>query len=271
VSAPAKGKKRSRKPPLRLTDAEVAAIDELMKLRHQQNQWEVEDQVGQDEEQRQRLLHSDHSAEPWPGRLKPGTVSGIGDYIYAREEVPAKPDWIEVARRDGMVRYVPKALLARDEINLDDYWRKRDPSLHFVMSRLKGVSVNDWDRKIDEALKDLLDTDIPPSQDIKQLIKARYQPVPKQRERDQDRALASVINAEVEWLTELLADAGYTDAKTRADACAALHWRKVVHQDRGRWRFLSGEALAAWMRRHRDPTKSTSKMSCARRRSRRDE
>jgi dethiobiotin synthase len=54
------------------------------------------------------------------------------------------------------------------------------------------------------------------------------------------------------------------DAKTRAAEYLAVLWRKIVQQDRGRWRFSSGPALAAWLRRHRDPTKHPPKMSCQR-------
>jgi hypothetical protein len=265
------GKGRGRKPPLCLTEAESAAISELIELRHQQNQWEIEHQSRLDEERRQRLLRSDHGAEPWPERLDPGMVSSVGDYIYAHEGVTADPYWIEVARRNGWVRYVSKAYLAPYGIDLEDYLCKRDPSWHFVMSRLPG---NDWsDRAIQQAIGELLDTGIPLSQETRQFIKDRYvcPPALKQRERDQDRVLASVINDEVEGLTELLADAGFTDAKTRAESYLAPHWRKVVQQDRKRSRFSSGEALAAWLRRHRDPTESAPKMSCARGRSRQDE
>ncbi len=62
----------------------------------------------------------------------------------------------------GLIRYA----LAPGEpgIDLDQYWRKRDPSWHFVMARLRGVHPNDVDRVIDEAVDDLLDSPIPLSQ-----------------------------------------------------------------------------------------------------------
>ena len=80
---------------------------------------------------------------------------------------------VEIERRDGLIRYA----LAPGEpgIDLDEYWRKRDPSWHFVMARLSGVHPDDVDRVIDEAVDDLLDSNIPLSQDTRQFIKADRQ------------------------------------------------------------------------------------------------
>jgi hypothetical protein len=160
---------------------------------------------------------------------------------------------VEIARRDGLIRY---ALAPGDpEIDLDQYW-ERDPSLHFVMGRMRGVHSDDIDRVIDQAVDDLLDSNIPLSQFTKQFIKADRQKArdPKRWERTRDRTLALTIASRLDWLTGLLAHAGFKDARTRAAEYLAVHWRKIVQEDRGRSRFSSGPALAAWLRRHRDPT-----------------
>jgi hypothetical protein len=163
-----------------------------------------------------------------------------------------------------MIRYA----LAPGEPELDpyQYWSKRDPSWHFVMSRLRGVHPDDVDRVIDKAVDDLLDSNIPLSQGTKQYIKEdrHARADPKRRERNRDRALAFGIVSQLGWLVELLRDADFKDAKTRAEEYLAVLWRAIVRQDRNRSRFSSGPALAAWLRHHRDPTKITPKMSCQR-------
>jgi hypothetical protein len=125
------------------------------------------------------------------------------------------------------------------------------------MARLRGVHPDEFDRRIDEAVLDLLDSNIPLSQATKHFIKADLQKVrdPKGWEPNRDRVLAFTIAGRLRWLTELLArNAGFKDPRTRAAEYLALHWRKIVHDDRRRSRFSSGPALAAWLRRHRDPT-----------------
>jgi hypothetical protein len=179
---------------------------------------------------------------------------------------------VEIARRDGLIRYA----LAPGEpgIDLDQYWRGRGSSWHFVMARLRGVHSDDIDRVIDEAVDDLLDSNIPLSQGTRRFIKEDRQQArdPKRRESNRDRALAFAIAGQLDSLTELLAfgpgrDAGFKDARTRAAEYLAVLWRKIIQEDRGRSRFSSGPALAAWLRRHRDPTQNTPKMSCQRERS----
>jgi hypothetical protein len=127
-----------------------------------------------------------------------------------------------------------------DGIDISQYWMRRDPSWHFVLARLKGVDPNDWDRVIQQAIKDLFRTDIPVGPYTKAYLEAFCvcPPDPKDREDDQDQTLAHVIVHEVDWLTDLL------DDKQRAQAYAAHHWRKVA-----RGRFSSGPALNMWVRR----------------------
>jgi hypothetical protein len=178
-------------------------------------------------------------------------------------EVPADhPFLVEVARRDGMIRYAWRGGLTLD---LGRFWERRDPSWYSVLERIRGVDPKDCDGVIRQTIGDMIDRGIPLGPYTRQFIKASYvlPPEPKDREKDLDRALASVISDQLEWLVELLEDAGYKDPKTRAAAYVAPHWRKVVNEDGGHGRFLSGEALSTWLRRHRDPTKSTLKMSCA--------
>jgi len=255
-----------------LSAAEIAQIDELIKARHEQHEWEGQEIFHQAERERQILLRADHTVGPWPER-PPGPRATLddGDYVYVREggkaEVPAGHPFLrEVARRDGMIRYAWTGGLTFD---LSQTW-KQDPSWQFVMTRLKGVPANDWDRVIDEAIDELLDSNIPLSQGTRQYIKEHRHTTRadlKRREHDRDRILANCIAYELDRLVELLHDAGFKDAKTRAAEYLAGHWRKIVKQDRNRSRFSSGPALAAWLRRHRDPTKNTPKMSCQRGRS----
>jgi hypothetical protein len=189
-----------------------------------------------------------------------------------RHEVPADhPFLVEVARRDGMIRYAWRGGLTLDLGRL--FWKRRDPSWYSVLERIRGVDPNDCDGVIRQAIGDMIDRGIPLGPYTRQFIKASYVlPLePKDREKDLDRVLASVISDQLEWLVELLEDAGHKDPKKRAAAYVAPHWRKVVKEDGGHGRFLSGEALSTWLRRHRDPTKSTLKMSCARGRSKRSD
>jgi hypothetical protein len=250
VRAPTEGKARSRKRPPRLTEAEIAEIDKLIARRRQETEWECQEIIRREEEERRVLLREDHTVGPWPERLGPGSTSD-GDYVYVREgdkahEVPAGHPFLrEVARRDGMIRYAWTGGLTFD---LSQYW-KRDPSWQLVMTRLEGVPANDWDRVIDEAIDELLDGDIPLSRNTKQYIKEdRHARVdPKRRERNRDRALAFIIVDQVNWLENLLEAADFKDAKTRAEEYLARHWRKVAMED-GRSRFSSGPALNAWVR-----------------------
>jgi hypothetical protein len=188
-----------------------------------------------------------------------------GDYVYVREkaEVPAGHPFLrEVARRDGMIRYAWKGGLT---FGFSQTW-KQDPSWQFVMTRLEGVPANDWDRVIDKAIDDLLDTDISLSQGTRQYLKEGRHTTRadmKRREDDRDSILAYCIARDLNGLEELLHDARFKDARTRAAEYLAGHWRKTVQQDRDRKRFSSGPALTTWLRRH-DPTKSTLKMSCQR-------
>jgi hypothetical protein len=282
----AKARRRNRRPPRRLSAAEIAEIDELIVLdgggTDEQREWERLNCLRLDQDKLQELFRASPTT-PWPKQVGPGPTSGRDGFLYVRE-ADGLPEAqlahvVEIARRDGLIRYA----LAPGEpgIDPDQYWRKRDPSWHFVMARLRGVPPDDIDRVIDKAVDDLLDSNIPPSQGTKQFIKADRQKArdPKRRERDRDRALALTIAGQLDSLTELLAfgpggalrafprDSGFKDARTRAAEYLAVLWRKIVQEDRGRSRFSSGPALAAWLRRHRDPTENTPKMSCQRERS----
>jgi hypothetical protein len=262
---------RVKKRPLKLTNAQIAEIGELIEAKHQQDEqerrWHVEEHKLREERNRRLLAREDPAGGAWPERLGAGSTEFDG-YVYVREgdkahEVPnGHPFLVEMARRDGMIRYAWRTP-APDVIDLNNYWAKRDPSLHFVMSRVQGIHVDDWDRALTQAIDELLDTDIPLSRYTKEYIKYHRQVDTKRRKIDLDRSLAFVMVAEMKWLEDLLRDAGFADAKTRAEEYLARHWRKIVRQDRGRWRFSSGPALSAWLRRH-DPTKSPPKMSSAR-------
>jgi hypothetical protein len=265
-------KARSRKPPLVLSDAEVAEIAELIKLRHWQAEQEGLHLIRKDEEELQRLVRASPET-PWPKSVGPGPTAGRDGFLYVREEEGLSEEQlalvVEVARRDGVIRY---ALAPGDGIDVDRYWERRDPSFKFILDRLNGVKSDDVDRAIQQAVRDLFGDGMPLSAATKQFVIDRYvcPPDPKRRERDRDRSLATVIAAEVNWLVQLLKDEDYADAKTRAEAYLAPRWRRVVQQDRGRSRFSSGEALSAWLRRH-GPTKGTPQMSCAHGRSERSD
>jgi len=252
-----------------LSAAEIAEISELIKAGHEQAAWEGQEISRQEERERQILLRADHTVGPWPERLELRGSTETGDgYLYVREgdkvhEVPAEHPFLrEVARRNGVIRYAWTGGLT---IDLDQIW-SNEPSWQFIMARLKGVHPDDFDRAIDKAVDDLLDSDIALSRRTKQYLKAdrHARADPKRRERGRDRALAFVLADGLSWLTDLLK--GYNDAKTRAAEFLAYQWREI-ERDRGRSRFSSGPALAAWLRRHLDPTKNAPKMSCQRGRS----
>jgi hypothetical protein len=249
-----------------LSPAEVAEIDKLIRLRHQQVQQEGQEIICREEKERQILLRTDHTKGPWPERLEHGSTE-FGDYVYVREgdkahEVSAgHPFLIEVARRDGMIRYAWTGGLTFD---LSQYWNKYDPSWQFIVDRAAGVPPSDWDRAIQQAIKDLFRTNMPVGPYTKAYLEAFcVSPAdPKRRKEDQEQALAALIGGQVKWLADLLDEAEFDDPTTRAREYLAPLWRKIVKQHCGRWRFSSGEALSAWLRRH-DPTKSTPKMSFA--------
>jgi hypothetical protein len=257
-----KTKRRTREPPRRLTAAEIAEIDALMEARHEQTALACREGLDQESRERQVLLREDHAVGPWPEQPGPRTAISDGGYVYVREGgdvvLDGHPFLREVARRDGVIRC---AWTGRLTVDRSQTW-KQDPSWQFVMTRLEDVPANDWDRVIDKAVDDLLDSNIPLSQDTRQYIKEdrHARADPERRERNRDRALASTIASELDWLAKLLSDAGHKDAKTRAAKYLAGFWRKIVQQDRGRWRFASGRALTMWLRRHRGVTKNTPKM-----------
>jgi hypothetical protein len=252
VRAPVEGKKRKKKKRLELSPAEIAEIDELIELRHQQVEQEGQEIFRRDERERQILLREDHTVGPWPERLEYGAASD-GDYVYVREgdkahEVPAgHPFLVEVARRNGIIRYAWTGGLTFD---LDQYWSKRDPGWHVVMSRLEGVPPDDVDRVIDQALDELLASNTPLGPYTRAYIAEdrRTRVDPKRRKRNQDRALASVIAGQVNWLACLLRDAEFSDPRMRARAYLAPRWRKIVQENRGRSRFSSDRALDQWLR-----------------------
>jgi hypothetical protein len=270
-----KAKRRTRKPPRRLSAAEIAEITELIKAVHQQTALECQEVFDQEERERQVLLREDHTAGPWPERQELVGFTELGDgYSYVREgdkvhEVPAGHPFLrEVARRDGMIRYVATGGLT---IDLDQYWSKVDPSWQLIMTRTRGVPPNDWDRAVKAIITELLKTGTPPlgpyTRAYLDAFCVELDPDPKRRERERDRALAICIAGQLGWLVELLGDADFKAANTRAAEYLASHWRKIVQQDSGHSRFSSGPALTTWLRRHRDPTKTTPKMSCQRGRS----
>ena len=173
----AKARRRTRKPPRRLSAAELAEIDELIEL----------DRGGTDEqreEERQNLLRLDREklnelvraspTTPWPKQVGPGPTSGRDGFLYVREAdgltEAQRAHVVEVARRDGLIRYAPAP--GDPGIDLDQCWRERDPSWHFITARLRDVHPGDIDRVIDEAVDDLLDSNIPLSQITKRFIKA---------------------------------------------------------------------------------------------------
>jgi hypothetical protein len=152
VRAPTEGKARSRKRPLKLTPAEIAEIDELIKIGRWQHEQERQRLLRHDEEELQRLIEQSPKT-PWPKQVGPGPTSGRDGFLYVREEEEGLQlaHVVEVARRDGVVRY---ALAPGDpKIDLDRHWERRDPSWQFVMDRLKGVKPDDVDRVIDEAIE----------------------------------------------------------------------------------------------------------------------
>jgi hypothetical protein len=250
-----KGKTRSRKPPLRLSAAEVAKIDQLIEDHRgrygtdEQREQERQHRLRHDEEELQRLVQRSPET-PWPKQVGPGPTSGRDGFLYVREEEERLQlaHVVEVARRDGVVRY---ALAPGDpEIDLDRHWERRDPSWQFVMDRLKGVKPDDVDRVTDEVIDELFDSDILLSRNTKQFIKEdRHERAdPKRRQRNRDRALAIVISGQVSWLENLLRAWNFTAAKTRAEEYLARQWRETVKQDRRSSRFSSGPALNAWVR-----------------------
>jgi hypothetical protein len=242
-------KARTRKKPLSvLTPTEVAEIDGLIERRWWQQEQEGAALIRKDEDELKRLLRVSADT-PWPKQLGPGITSGGDGYLYVRKEKDLSDEQralvVEVARRDGVIRY---ALATGDgPSDLSQYWSKRDAGWDFVMSRLQGVHVDDFDRTLDQAIDELLDTNITAGPYTRAYIKYdRHARVnPKRRAHDQKRALASSIDAAVKWLTDLLQDAGFVDAKMRAEAFMASHWRKVVN---GRSRFATGPALNTWLR-----------------------
>jgi hypothetical protein len=125
----AKAKRRTRKPPRRLSAAEITKIDELIEAGHEQAAWEGQEVFRRAERERHILLRADHTVGPWPERPGPRATLDDGDYVYVREggkaEVPAGHPFLrEVARRDGMIRYAWTGGLTFD---LSQYW-KRDPT-----------------------------------------------------------------------------------------------------------------------------------------------
>jgi hypothetical protein len=206
----AKARRRTRKPPRRLSAAEIAEIDELIVLHRggtdEQREWERLNNLRLDQDKLDELFRASPTT-PWPLQVGPGITPGRDGFLYVRESdglpEPQRAHLVEIERRDGLVRYA----LAPGEpgIDLDQYWGKRDPSWHFVMARLSGVHPDDVDRVIDEAVDDLLDSNIPLSQSTRQFIKADRQQArdAKLRERNRDRALALNIAGQLDWLTKL--------------------------------------------------------------------
>ena len=73
-----KAKRRTRKPPPRLSPADSARIDELIAARHEQTAWEREHIFREAERERQILLRADHTVGPWPERPGPQGLNEAG-------------------------------------------------------------------------------------------------------------------------------------------------------------------------------------------------
>jgi hypothetical protein len=67
-----------------LSPAEIAKIDKLIRLRHQQVEQEI---ICQEERKQQILLRTNHTKGPWPEpeRLVEHGQTSDGDYVYVRE------------------------------------------------------------------------------------------------------------------------------------------------------------------------------------------
>ena len=248
-------KRRTRKPPLSLSKAEIAEIDGLIDGYWQNKQNEQEHDLHRDQESLDKLVHASPTT-PWPTHVGRRPVSGRDGFLHVREaDGPLESaSVVEIARHNGMIRYA----LAPGSAPYDAH----DPGWRFILARARGTGTDNFDRVFDEAVNDLLDTNVTLSPDIRQIIKGDRQTArdPKRRERNKDDALAFAVENHVRFVAGLLRNAGYKDAQTRAAEHAAAHWHKIIKQDGGRARFNSGRALSLWLRRHRGGTKNTPKM-----------
>ena len=151
-------------------------------------------------------------------------MSGRDGFLYVREaDGPLETaSVVEIARHNGVIRYA----LAPGS----DTYDAHDPGWRFILARVRGIGTDNFDRVFDEAVNDLLDTNITLSPDIRQIIKGDRQTArdPKRRERNKDDALAFAVENHVRFVAGLLRDAGYKDAQTRAAEHAADHWRKII-------------------------------------------
>jgi hypothetical protein len=123
-----------------------------------------------------------------------------------------------------------------------------DPDMRFILERVRDVSVDAFASAVDEAMDALLvTTDIPLSPFLRRSVTKEARD-PERRKRNEDRALAAAIAANLDLVTRVLGDAGVSNPTTRAAEYLADHWREVERRDGKRPRFNSGRALREWLR-----------------------
>ena len=167
MSAPTEGKAR----PLRLSAAEIIAlIEDHRGLTDEQREQERQHRIRHDEEELQRLLQKSPET-PWPKRVGPGPTPGRDGFFYVREEEGLQlPHAVEVARRDGVIRYVLAPGYPETDIDRSDRYRMmmEENSLQF---HLEGVrNADEAVEAADQWMVDLIDMGHYPSRRMLRLI-----------------------------------------------------------------------------------------------------
>ena len=135
---------------------------------------------GPDEQERQRRLRHDEEVlerlvqrspeTPWPKQVGPGPTPGRDGFFYVREEDALSEGVVEVARRDGVIRYAPAPGYPETDIDRSDQYRMMLEE-NMLAPYLEGVRNEDEAvEAVDQWMADLIDMGHYPSRHMLRLI-----------------------------------------------------------------------------------------------------
>jgi hypothetical protein len=212
---------------------------------------------------------------PWPKQLKPNTVHAFGgdDYIYTREgtklSARLRARWVEVARRDGMIRYALAQPAPRyDAFEEPPQWDAQRQFLEqdMLSQYTEGCSTGE------EALKavacwivDLLEMNHPPSRRLREIMAAEFrrlywpdQGAPrKQRRREREAAQLVLWQMQIEHLAaNKYRNERYPEAAAKREIAKTLGMSSASFRNKRRLyrNSLKDSAERLWKQRKRYPS-----------------
>jgi hypothetical protein len=227
VSGPTKGRKQRspKKPVSMLNNGELAALVEQIKLRHPDRQ-QLAEELKRNEEER-LLARKDPAGGPWPERPERRHSISFEGYEYVHEEdalPPKHPFLVEMARRDGMIRYAWRTKVY--DASEPDEWEETRAMIEqaTLYKYTHGVSGDELEEAVHHWLVDLLDMGHYPSRHMLRMISGELQRLywpdrgshKQQAQRSKEQAKLYVERLEIDHLAATKYQS-VRNARTRAE------------------------------------------------------